>query len=140
MNAGAYMAMAAMANEPHDFITAATVGAVLAGGPEASALFDLLVQGETAVLAVGGDNGSALFTSHRVLVAERVGIISKRMAVKAFRRDAISAYSIDVDTLVTLNLLGGSFGKATLVFDEGFDPMMLSPWLGETLAGTTPTA
>ncbi|WP_133365900.1 hypothetical protein [Qipengyuania sediminis] len=132
--------MAALANQPHDFISAATVGVVLAGGPEESALYDLLVPGEVAVLATGGDRGSALFTSHRVLVAERVGIISRRMAVKAFRRDAITAYSVDVDTLVTITLLGGSFGQAVLVFDEGFDPMKLSAWLGETLTGTPPTA
>lgn len=130
---------AAMASQPHHFIPAAKVGAALAGGAEASVLFDLIVPGETAVLAVGGDNGSALFTSARVLVAEQVGIISKRMAVKAFRRDGISAYSIDVDTLVTVNLFGGNFGMATLIFDEGFDPMMLSQWLGETLVGTIPT-
>ncbi len=124
---------AALASQPHDFVTGATVGSVIEGGAETSSLFGLLVAGETADLATSGENGSALFTSARVIVAERVGIISKRFAVKAFRRDAISAFSIDADTLVTLTLFGGSFGKATLIFDEGFDPMQLSTWLGDTL-------
>lgn len=133
MSAATHVAMtAAMANTPHDFITAAQVGKAL-DDAESSSLFGLLVAGETVELATSGDNGSVLFTSARVLVAERVGIISKRFAVKAFRRDAISAFTIDADTLVTLTLFGGSFGKATLVFDEGFDPMQLSTWLGETL-------
>lgn len=124
---------AALASQPHDFITGATVGKVIAGGAEDSSLFGLLVPGETVDIATSGENGSALFTSARVIVAERIGIISKRFAVKAFRRDAISAFSIDGDTLVTLTLFGGSFGKATLIFDEDFDPMQLSTWLGETL-------
>lgn len=127
--------MAAMASSPHDFIPNAQVGGLIAGGPQDSSLFDLLVPGEAAVLATGGDNGAAMFTSARVLVAEQVGIVSKRFAVKAFRRDAISAFSIDSDKLVTLTVFGGSFGKATLIFDAGFDPMQLSTWLGETLAG-----
>lgn len=133
MSAATNAALVAMASTPHDFISGATVGGVLAAGPEASSLFDLLVDGETPVLATGGDSGSALFTSARVLVAERVGIMTKRFAVKSFRRDAISAFTIDADNTVTLTLLGGSFGKATIIFDEGFDPMQLSTWLGETL-------
>ncbi|MBL8656641.1 MAG: hypothetical protein JNJ92_04680 [Altererythrobacter sp.] len=133
MSASTSAAMtAAMASTPHDFISAATVGKPI-GVMSDSTLFGLLVRGETAELATGGENGSALFTSARVLVAQRVGIVSKRFAVKGFRRDAISAFSIDADTLVTLTLFGGSFGKATLIFDEGFDPMQLSTWLGETL-------
>ncbi len=124
---------AVLASMPHDFIAAATVGSVIAKAEENSTLFGLLVAGETAELATSGDNGSALFTSARVIVAERAGIISKRFVVKALRRDAISAFSIDADTLVTLTLLGGSFGKAALIFDEGFEPMQLSTWLGETL-------
>lgn len=124
---------AALASMPHDFITGATIGSVIADAGENSSLFGLLVAGETAELATSGDNGSALFTSARVIVAERAGIISKRFVVKAFRRDAISAFAIDADTLVTLTLFGGSFGKATLIFDEGFEPMQLSTWLGETL-------
>lgn len=129
--------MAAMANQPHDFVTGATVGTVIEGGAENSSLFGLLVAGETVGLATSGENGSALFTSARVIVAERVGIISKRFAVKAFRRDAISAFAIDADTMVTLTLFGGSFGKAALIFDPGFDPMQLSTWLGETLVDAT---
>ena len=124
---------AALASMPHDFIPAATVGNVIADAEENSTLFGLLVAGETAELATSGDNGAALFTSARVIVAERAGIISKRFVVKALRRDAISAFSIDADTLVTLTLFGGSFGKAVLIFDEGFEPMQLSTWLGETL-------
>ena len=124
---------AALASMPHDFITGATVGNMIADAGEDSTLFGLLVAGETTELATSGDNGAALFTSARVIVAERAGIINKRFVVKAFRRDAISAFSIDADTLVTLTLFGGSFGKATLIFDEGFEPMLLSTWLGETL-------
>lgn len=108
------------------------VGAALADANESS-LAGLLVGSERALCASGGDSGAALFTSARVIVAEQVGIMSKRLAVKAFRRDAILAYSIDPDTLVTLTLMG-SFGQATIVFDQGFDPMLLSDWLGETLA------
>ena len=88
------------------------------------------------MFASGGDSGAALFTSARVIVAEQVGIMSKRLAVKAFRRDTILAYSIDPDAAVTLTLMGG-FGQALLVFDQGFDPMLLSDWLGETLAPPT---
>ena len=124
---------AALASMPHEFIPAATVGNVIADAGENSTLFGLLVASETAELATSGDNGAALFTSARVIVAERAGIISKRFVVKALRRDAISAFSIDADTLVTLTLFGGSFGKAVLIFDEGFEPMQLSTWLGETL-------
>ncbi len=130
---------AALASMPHDFITGATVGKVIESGAENSSLFGLLVSNETVAVATGGENGSALFTSARVIVAERKGIISKRFAVKAFRRDAISAFSVDADTLVTLTLFGGSFGKATLIFDEGFDPMQLSTWLGETLVDAATT-
>ncbi|OBX18015.1 hypothetical protein A9995_13835 [Erythrobacter sp. QSSC1-22B] len=130
---------AALASMPHDFITGATVGSVIADAEENSTLFGLLVAGETAELATSGENGSALFTSARVIVAERAGIISKRFVVKVFRRDAISAFSIDADTLVTLTLFGGSFGKATLIFDEGFEPMQLSTWLGETFVDAPAT-
>lgn len=125
---------AALASMPHDFIAGATVGNVIDDAGENSTLFGLLVAGERAELATSGDNGSALFTSARVIVAERAGIINKRFVVKALRRDAISAFAIDADTLVALTLFGGSFGKATLIFDEGFEPMQLSTWLGETLA------
>ena len=131
-------AMAAMANSPYTMVGQATVGAQLSNVEE-SALFGLLVAGETALLAAGGDDGDVLLTSARVIVAERVGIISKRRAVKAFRRSAISAYSIDADSKVSLTLLGPSFGSAVLVFDEGFDPMTLSSWLGETLVGVPST-
>lgn len=124
---------ATLASMPHDFIAGATVGKVIADAGENSTLFGLLVAGERAELATSGDNGAALFTSARVIVAERAGIINKRFVVKAFRRDAISAFAVDADTLVTLTLFGGSFGKATLIFDEGFEPMQLSTWLGETL-------
>ncbi len=122
-----------MPGTPPVFVQGAMVGGLLAGGVEESALIGLLVPGETAQLATGGESGSALFTSARVLIAERVGILSKRLAVKAIRRDAIVAYTIDPDTLVTLTLQGGSFGTANLFFDNGFDPMHLSTWLGETL-------
>ena len=66
-------------------------------------------------------------------------LLNKRRAVKAFRRDAICGYAIDADTMITLTLLGPSFGSAVLVFDEGFDPMTLSTWLGETLVGVPST-
>lgn len=125
--------MAAMASSPHAFVPSASVGRELAGGTDDSALLDLMVAGETAVLATAGDDGAALFTSARLLVTEQVGIMSKRFAVKCFRRDAINAFAIDADGKVTLTLYGGSFGYATLVFADGFDPMRLSAWLGETL-------
>lgn len=92
-----------------------------------------MVEGERAIFASGGGDGAVLFTSSRVIVAEQVGIMNKRLAVKGFRRDSIFGYGIDPDKAVTLTL-HGYFGLAALVFDQGFDPMLLSPWLGETLA------
>ena len=140
MNAAASAAaMAAMANSPYTMVGQALVGTLLTS-VEGSALFGLLVTGETALLAAGGEDGEVLFTSARVIVAERVGILNKRRAVKAFRRDAICGYAIDADTMISLTLLGPSFGSAVLVFDEGFDPMTLSTWLGETLVGVPSTA
>lgn len=133
MSVAANAAMAAaMANAPYDLVTAALVGKPVAGPADQSSLAGLLVAGERAEFATEGEAGAALFTNARVIVAQRVGVLTKRLAVKAFPRGAIVAYSIDPDTLVTIELLGG-FGKATLIFDTGFDPMLLSQWLGETL-------
>ena len=138
MSAASSAAMAAaIASQPHDFVTGAQVGKPIAGGLAESSLVGLLVPGEEAVLAADGEAGGVLLTTARVLVAERVGILNKRMAVKSFRRDAITAFAIDVDRTVTVTLFGASFGKAALIFDEGFDPMLLTGWLGETLVGTT---
>jgi hypothetical protein len=130
--------MAAVMNTPHDFITGAMggakVGALVDGGAERSSLAGLLVAGERGLIATDGDEGASLFTSSRVIVAQQVGIMKKRLSVAAIRRDTILGYSIDPSSHVTLILLG-AFGRATLMFDEGFDPMHLSSWLGETLAG-----
>ena len=131
--ASGFALQAAMAAQSQMFIAGAMVGNVLDGGPESSDLYGLLVAGETAALATVGEGGSALFTSHRLLVAERKGMLSKRLAVKAIRRDGIATYAIDPDSIVSLTLSGGSFGTATLMFDPGFDPMHLTQWLGETL-------
>ena len=124
--------MAAMASTAQMSVSGATVGSVLADAND-SALAGLMVEGERAILASGGDDGAVLFTSTRVIVAEQVGIMNRRLAVKAFRRDMIFGYGIDPDKAVTLTL-HGHFGMAALVFDPGCDPMVLSQWLGETLA------
>lgn len=125
--------IAAMSNSAYTLVGGALVGAALADPGEESTLSGLMVDGETAEFGSNGENGAALFTSHRLLVAERVGMISKRMAVKAVRRSSIFSYAIDPDKTVSLSLFG-TFGTVVLVFDEGFDPMLLSRWLGETLA------
>ncbi len=133
------LAMAAVMNTPHEFITGAMggvpVGKAVDGGPGGSSLAGLLVEGEQGLIATQGDDGASLFTSTRVIVAQQIGLLKKRLSVAAVRRNTILGYSIDPSSQVTLVLLG-SFGKATLMFDEGFDPMHLSQWLGETLAGT----
>jgi hypothetical protein len=133
MSVATGIAMAQIMNEPHSFIAGAMVGDLVDGGVDASPLAGLMVKGEQAIVATAGESGSALFTSHRLLVGQRAGIISKRLTVSSLRRDAVVAYSIDPDSFVTLELLG-VFGTATLMFDIGFDPMLLSHWLGETLA------
>ncbi len=124
--------MAAMSSTAQMSVSGAMVGSALPDAND-SALAGLMIDGERAIFASGGDDGAVLFTSSRVIVAEQVGIISKRLAVKSFRRDAVFGYGIDPDRAVTLTL-HGYFGMAALVFDQGFDPMLLSPWLGETLA------
>ena len=124
--------MAAMSSTAQLSVSGAMVGSALPDAND-SALAGLMVEGERAIFASGGNDGAVLFTSSRVIVAEQVGIMNKRLAVKAFRRDAIFGYGIDPDKAVTLTL-HGYFGLAALVFDQGFDPMLLSPWLGETLA------
>jgi len=124
--------MAAMSSTAQLSVSGAMVGSALPDAND-SALAGLMVEGERAIFASGGGDGAVLFTSSRVIVAEQVGIMSKRLAVKGFRRDAIFGYGIDPDKAVTLTL-HGYFGLAALVFDQGFDPMLLSPWLGETLA------
>lgn len=129
---------AAMTSSPYSLVGHARVGSTQHDGIEASPLLDMLVAGETPLLATSGEEGAALFTSARLLVAERVGILSKRRAVKVLRRRDITAYAIDADTDdATLTLLGAGFGMAVMVFDRGFDPMLLSAWLGETLTGST---
>jgi hypothetical protein len=97
----------------------------------------LLVSGEEPLIGTEGNSGCSLFTTQRLLVGQTSGILSKRLTVKALRRNMIFAYSIDPDSMVTLDLLG-SFGKANLLFDSGFDPMALSEWLGSTLAPPMP--
>lgn len=123
--------MAAMTSSPYTLVGAAMVGGAIEN-VEDSQLIGLLVSGEEAILAAGGEDGAVLFTSTRVIVAEQSGIINKRLAVKAFRRDAIVSYAIDPDKLVNLTLFG-AFGQVSLYFETGFDPMLLSQWLGETL-------
>jgi hypothetical protein len=127
--------IAAMSSTSQMSITGAGVGSLLADAND-SALAGLMIDGERAILASGGDDGAALFTSSRVIIAEQVGIMNRRLAVKAFRRDSILGYGIDPDKAVILTL-HGHFGTAALVFDPGFDPMVLSQWLGETLASTS---
>ena len=124
--------MAAMASAPYTLSGGASVGSALTNVQD-SPLIGLLVAGERGLFGTSGESGSVLFTSTRVIIAEQAGILSKRLAVKAFRRDSIFAYAIDPDKAVTLTLFG-AFGQAMLVFDAGFDPMLLSDWLGETLA------
>ena len=124
--------MAAMSSTAHISVSGAMVGSALPDAND-SALAGLMIEGERAIFASGGEDGAVLFTSSRVIIAEQVGIMSKRLAVKAFRRDTVFGYGIDPDKAVTLTL-HGHFGLAALVFDQGFDPMLLSPWLGETLA------
>lgn len=124
--------IAAMSSSPYTLSGGAMVGGAL-DSVEDSPLLGLLVRDETALLATSGEGGSALFTSGRVIIAEEAGILSKRLAVKAFRRNSIFAYTIDPDKAVSLTLFG-AFGQALMVFDPGFDPMLLSDWLGETLA------
>lgn len=124
--------MAAMSSTSQLSISGAMVGSALQNAND-SALAGLLVEGERAIFASGGNDGAVLFTSSRVIVAEQVGIMNKRLAVKAFRRDAIFGYGIDPDKAAILTL-HGRFGQAALVFDQGFDPMFLSPWLGDTFA------
>ena len=127
--------MSATSNTP-TFIEHAKIGVVRDDWQTRSPLAALLVTGETVMLATVGNRGSALFTSQRLLVAEEAGILTKRPLVKAIRRGAIDAYVIDRDETVTLALRGGGFGTAVLEFeDEGFDPMLLTAWLGETLTG-----
>lgn len=109
------------------------VGSIIPDAAQSN-LAGLMVPGEAPIVATSGEAGSALFTSHRVLVAQQTGILTKRLAVSVFRRDQILAYSIDPSDYVTLKLIG-AFGSATLLFDGGFDPMQLSSWLGETLVG-----
>ncbi len=125
-------------NQPLDFITGgmggALVGTLVDAGPERSSLAGLLIGTETAMIATDGADGASLFTSSRVIVAQKIGILNKRLSVAAIRRDTIVGYSIDPDSHVTLVLIG-AFGRATLMFGDGFDPMHLSKWLGETLAG-----
>ena len=127
--------MAAMASTPHSFVEGARVGELLAGGPEESPLIGLLVAGERAELAAAGENGAVLLTNTRVIVAQETGMMKKRLAVKAIRRDAITGYTIDPADTVALTLQGGSFGTINIIFDAGFDPMQLSTWLGDTLVG-----
>ena len=124
--------MAAMSSTAQLSVSGAMVGSALPDAKD-SALSGLMVEGERAIFASSGGDGAVLFTSSRVIVAEQIGIMNKRLAVKAFRRDAIFGYGIDPDKAVTLTL-HGYFGLAALVFDQGFDPMLLSPWLGGTLA------
>lgn len=121
----------AMTSSPYTLVGAAMVGSAIEN-VEDSQLSGLVVSGEEPILAAGGEDGAVLFTSTRVIVAEQSGIISKRLAVKAFRRDAIVSYTIDPDKLVNLTLFG-AFGQVDLYFETGFDPMLLSQWLGETL-------
>lgn len=128
--------LAAMSSTPYALSGGAQVGGALPNGVEDSPLTGLLVAGEEALLGASGESGAVLFTSARVIIAEQTGIMSKRLAVKAFRRDTIFAYTIDPDKAVTLTLLG-AFGQAALVFDPGFDPMLLSDWLGATLVTST---
>ncbi len=127
--------LAAMSSTSQLSVLGAPVGSALPN-PADSVLGGLLVEGEHAIFASGGEDGAVLFTSSRVIIAEQVGIMNKRLAVKAFRRDAIIGYGIDPDKGVTLTL-HGHFGQAALVFDPGFDPMALSQWLGDTLASTS---
>ena len=135
MSAATSMVMAAaMASQPYDFVSGAMVGDVVPE-PGQSQLSGLLVSGEHAILAAEGDGGCVLFTSTRVLIGEQAGIMSKRLAVKSLRRDSIIAYAIDPSTHVSVELIG-AFGKATLHFAEGFNPMLLSEWLGSTLTGS----
>ena len=127
--------MAAMASQPHSFVSGAKVGSLLEGGVDDSPLSGLLVDGERGDLAAAGEKGAVLFTTARVIIAEETGVMSKRLAVKAIRRDAITSYIIDPAEAVSLTLQGGSFGTVNIIFDAGFDPMQLSTWLGETLVG-----
>lgn len=127
--------LAAMSGTPHSFVAGARVGRLLEGGVDDSPLSGLMVAGERGELAAAGDKGAVLFTNARVIIAEEAGVMSKRLAVKAIRRDTISSYVIDPADTVALTLQGGSFGTVNIVFDAGFDPMQLSTWLGETLVG-----
>lgn len=124
-----------MMQEPHTFFEGIFVGEQIAGSANESQLSGLMIEGERAVLATSGDGGCALFTNYRLIVGEQAGLLSKRLRVKAISRTTIAAYTIDPDTTVTLELLGGVFGRARLIFDPDFDPMQLSQWLGETLVG-----
>jgi hypothetical protein len=128
--------MSATTGLPYDFVTMAMVGDTIDGDASNSSLSALLVDGEKAILATNGDSGCTLFTSTRVIIGQKAGILTKRLAVSALRRNSILAYSIDPSDVVTLDLLG-SFGKATLLFDGSFNPMLLSSWLGETLSSTS---
>ncbi|MGL5838002.1 MAG: hypothetical protein ACRCY3_05805 [Sphingorhabdus sp.] len=134
MSAATHIALAAVASQPYDFVTSAMVGSIVPDA-EKSQLSPLLLPQEKAILATAGELGCALFTSHRLLVGEQTGIMTKRLAVKVLRRDTIMAYTIDPHDLVTMELIGG-FGHATLNFDKDFNPMALSEWLGETLIGS----
>jgi hypothetical protein len=136
MSAASSAAMvAALSATPYALVAGAMVGSLDASVDD-SPLIGLLVANEIAMLSASGQDGAVLFTSARVIVAEQAGILNKRLAVKSFSRQAIIAYAIDPDTHVTLTL-SGAFGTAALVFASGFDPMVLSQWLGETLAPKT---
>ena len=121
---------------PQNYFEGLSVGGVAGAAAAREQLDALLLPGETVAFAVGGDDGAALFTDRRLIISTEAGLLNRRRMVRVIARSAIGAFSIDVENVVNLTLLGKDFGTAQLLMDKGFDPIKLSQWLSQPMTAS----
>ena len=118
-----------------NFIEVAILGNEEGGQETKERLESLMLEGETIVIATGGDGGGALFTDRRLILVNEAGLFTKRSVVRFLRASAIDAVSIDASSLLEVKIAGSGFGTAHLIFDPSLDAARLARWFGETMNG-----
>lgn len=97
----------------------------------------LLDEGEEIVIATKGIRDGAVFTSKRIIIVNKQGLMGKKIEFASIPLRTISAFSIEnsgtFDLDAEVKIYGTGWGRAEMQFTRGFDVRKIAAYLARTL-------
>lgn len=97
----------------------------------------LLIDDEEIVLATKGIRDGAVFTTKRIIIVNKQGLLGKKIEFASIPLRAITAFSIEnsgtFDLDAEVKIYGSGWGRAEMQFTRGFDVRKIAAYLARTL-------